>query len=268
MGNASATRAGPDPDHRGPGRRPAHFGDDRDSDDPRRRGGRKRWLATALRQPCESPGRHRQRSAAVPRLHPSDRRREWRDSDPSHTQTYYTFKSRRTQPRPRDRHQQVTPGAVSRGDGASRNPRSRQISFWFSRFWNFSFCKTQIALSFMTVLLRFESLTHGCASRLPVRHGAPRRRTPRRAAGFLPLVSPERRKSLLDASRPRSARANPPAIAALLAERIRPQMAPQRLEKIESAPGNGMARKLRTPTSGARARRRFRVASEDNQVDD
>ena len=40
---------------------------------------------------------------------------------------------------------------------------------------------------------------------------------------------------------PRIGPANPAAIAALPAERIRSQMAPQRLEKIESAPGNGMA---------------------------
>ena len=33
----------------------------------------------------------------------------------------------------------------------------------------------------------------------------------------------------------------PPWLEAHIAERIRPQMAPQRLEKIESAPGNGMA---------------------------
>ncbi len=33
----------------------------------------------------------------------------------------------------------------------------------------------------------------------------------------------------------------PSQLEALLADRIRPQMAPQRLEKIESAPGNGMA---------------------------
>jgi hypothetical protein len=38
----------------------------------------------------------------------------------------------------------------------------------------------------------------------------------------------------------RSARGNPPCLKARIAARIRPQMAPQRLEKIESAPGNGM----------------------------
>ena len=45
----------PNPDHRCPGRRPARFGYDCDRDDPRRRGAGKRWLAPALRQPCESP---------------------------------------------------------------------------------------------------------------------------------------------------------------------------------------------------------------------
>jgi hypothetical protein len=46
---------------------------------------------------------------------------------------------------------------------------------------------------------------------------------------------------------PRIGPANPAAIAALAAERICSQMAPQRLEKIESAPGNGMAPEPRTP---------------------
>ena len=39
----------------------------------------------------------------------------------------------------------------------------------------------------------------------------------------------------------------PSELAALLAARIRPQMAPQRLEKIESAPGNGMASEALDP---------------------
>jgi hypothetical protein len=50
LGTASPTRAGPHPDHRCSGRRPAHFGYDRDGDDSRCRDARKRWLAPALRQ--------------------------------------------------------------------------------------------------------------------------------------------------------------------------------------------------------------------------
>jgi hypothetical protein len=68
------------------------------------------------------------------------------------------------------------------------------------------------------------------------------------AGGRLPTTcQPDRRKSESGARAfsmrpiPRSGRANPAAIAALPAERIRSQMAPQRLEKIESAPRNGMA---------------------------
>src|SRR5271154_3521331 len=45
----------------------------------------------------------------------------------------------------------------------------------------------------------------------------------------------------------RSARGNPPGLLAELVARIRPQMAPQRLEKIESAPGNGMVPEARDP---------------------
>jgi hypothetical protein len=39
----------------------------------------------------------------------------------------------------------------------------------------------------------------------------------------------------------------PPWLEARIAERIRPQMAPQRLEKIESAPGNGMVPEAPVP---------------------
>jgi hypothetical protein len=41
-----------------------------------------------------------------------------------------------------------------------------------------------------------------------------------------------------------------------IAKRIRPQMAPQRLEKIESAPGNGMPRRHLTPKIWYKVRRR------------
>ena len=75
----------------------------------------------------------------------------------------------------------------------------------------------------------------------------PRRRTARPAAGFPPLVGPTAanpraaREPFRCVPSPEAAKANPAAIAALPAERIRSQMAPQRLEKIKSAPGNGMA---------------------------
>ena len=39
----------------------------------------------------------------------------------------------------------------------------------------------------------------------------------------------------------------PEELATRLAERIRPQLVPQRLEKIESAPGNGMATEVQDP---------------------
>ena len=43
-------------------------------------------------------------------------------------------------------------------------------------------------------------------------------------------------------------------IMAMLAERIRPQMAPQRFEKIESGPGNGMASEAPNPQDMVRPR--------------
>jgi hypothetical protein len=49
------TRAGPHPDHRCPARRPARFGHDCDSDDPRHRAAGKPQLAPTLRQPRGSP---------------------------------------------------------------------------------------------------------------------------------------------------------------------------------------------------------------------
>jgi hypothetical protein len=100
---------------------------------------------------------------------------------------------------------------------------------------------------FFIDLLCSEPSTHGAAFRdcpfgaAPAPPNCP-------AGGRLPTTcQPDRRKSESGARAfsmrpiPRSGRANPAAIAALPAERIRSQMAPQRLEKIESAPRNGMA---------------------------
>ena len=84
-----------------------------------------------------------------------------------------------------------------------------------------------------------------CAARGARNRGATGRRSKSVSPACEPLLSPAAANpSGREPSRcapPRSARANPPAIAARLAERIRPQMAPQRLEKVKSAPGNGMA---------------------------
>jgi hypothetical protein len=68
--------------------------------------------------------------------------------------------------------------------------------------------------------------------------------SPRPSAGAFPI-------------RPKRPSRSPPWIAALLAERTRAQMAPQKLEKIESAPGNGMAPEAPDPRDmGTTARRR------------
>ena len=68
LGTAGATRAGAHPDHACSGWRPACFGYDCDSDDPRCRSAGKRWLvAAALRQPCGALERRRLRSATVSR---------------------------------------------------------------------------------------------------------------------------------------------------------------------------------------------------------
>jgi hypothetical protein len=91
------------------------------------------------------------------------------------------------------------------------------------------------------------------------------------AGGRLPTTrQPDRGKSESGARAfsmrpvPRSGRANPAAIAALLAERIRSQMAPQRLEKIESAPGNGMASE--TPDPQHLVQERHRRVAEPTRV--
>ena len=119
------------------------------------------------------------------------------------------------------------------------------LSFRFSDFLKFVFRKTRIRV----IVLSRPSLLRAldpwrCVLRLPVRHGPRaaeplgRRPASHRSSARLPQIR-ERRRSLLDASPPRSGRANPAAIAAL-PPAIRSQMAPQRLEKIKSAPGNGM----------------------------
>src|SRR5271163_3752275 len=82
-----------------------------------------------------------------------------------------------------------------------------------------------------------------------------RRRGPRRTPGRRVAVTPERRS-------PGSLRERLPA------KRSRPEMAPQRLEKIESAPGNGMgseASNLQDVVHGrAAGRARLRLTSRKN----
>ena len=71
-----------------------------------------------------------------------------------------------------------------------------------------------------------------------------------------------RRSRALGPSRcaPKRPRKSPHGFEAHIAKRSRPQMAPQRLEKIESAPGNGMAPEAPDPKIWYKARRR-RVGS-------
>ena len=91
LGTASATRAGTHPDHARPSWRPACFGYDRDSDDPRcRSAGKRRLVAAAIREPCGAIEQRRLRSAAFSQLRAADRQRERRDRNPSHASTIRT----------------------------------------------------------------------------------------------------------------------------------------------------------------------------------
>ena len=62
--------------------------------------------------------------------------------------------------------------------------------------------------------------------------------------------------------------AHDPSVLDLTAKRSRPEMAPQQLEKIESAPGNGMASEVRTHniwyTSARLTRARLRLTNRKN----
>ena len=80
-----ATRAGAHPDHARSRWRPAGFGYDRDSDDPRcRSAGKRRLVAAAICEPCGAIEQRRLRSAAFSELRAADRQRGWRDRIPSH----------------------------------------------------------------------------------------------------------------------------------------------------------------------------------------